>query len=298
FGHRGTWASSVTTAVAPLRWESGTFLATVSGADAITVPPHQGYLVRTQPNTALQGRKFGEFAIEQGARRVLFISPQTPFADSQFQNLSKAVTAAGGETGQLVYDDKKPSYRSEVDEIPRFEPDAIVLGGYAPDTTVMLKELYRAGYAGTKIAFAYAVNQQVLDGVPAEVVEERYTIAPSSNENSTAYQWLVELIGVDKPDPYTVQVYDQINLIIMAMAAAGDSTGAAIKDSICTVSQGEGGTKIDNALDGLSLIAQGKAIDYDGASGPCDFTPEGDIADSSFRYEQVVNGAFSLLKID
>jgi len=32
----GTWASSVTTAVAPLCWESKTFLTTVSGSDSIT----------------------------------------------------------------------------------------------------------------------------------------------------------------------------------------------------------------------------------------------------------------------
>ncbi len=32
----GTWASAVTTAVAPLCWESKTFLTTVSGADTIT----------------------------------------------------------------------------------------------------------------------------------------------------------------------------------------------------------------------------------------------------------------------
>src|SRR5581483_190032 len=50
----GTWASAVTTAVAPLCWESKTFLCTVSGADSITQLPHQGYLIRTQPNTVLQ----------------------------------------------------------------------------------------------------------------------------------------------------------------------------------------------------------------------------------------------------
>ncbi len=293
----GTWASSVTTAVAPLCWESGTFLATVSGADAITELPHNGYLVRTQPNTTLQGRKFGEFALEKGAKRVFFVSPQTPFAESQYTNMAKAVEAGGGEAASLVYDDKKPSYRSEVDEIMRFNPDAVVLGGYAPDTTVMLKELYRAGFEGTKIAFAYAVNQQVLDGVQKEVVEGCYTIAPSSNENSTAYKRLVDMIGVESPDPYTVQVYDQINLIIMAMAAAGESTGTAIKDSVRTVSQGEGGTKVDNAIDGLKLIAEGKAVDYDGASGPCDFTDTGDISDSSFRYEQVLDGKFSFINI-
>src|SRR5262245_45377869 len=50
----GTWASAVTTAVAPLCWESKTFLTTVSGSDTITQLPHQGYLIRTQPNTHLQ----------------------------------------------------------------------------------------------------------------------------------------------------------------------------------------------------------------------------------------------------
>ena len=35
----GTWASAVTTAVAPLCWESRTMLFTVSGADSITKLP-------------------------------------------------------------------------------------------------------------------------------------------------------------------------------------------------------------------------------------------------------------------
>ena len=51
----GTWASAVTTAVAPLCWESKTFLTTTSGADSITLLPHQGYLIRTQPNTTAAG---------------------------------------------------------------------------------------------------------------------------------------------------------------------------------------------------------------------------------------------------
>src|SRR5271155_5511511 len=80
----GTWASSVTTAGSPLCWESKTVLCTTSGADSITQLPHQGYLFRTQPNTTLQGRKFGEFCVAQGPKRIFFVSPQTPFAASSF----------------------------------------------------------------------------------------------------------------------------------------------------------------------------------------------------------------------
>lgn len=293
----GTWASSVTTAVAPLCWESKTFLCTVSGADAITALPHQGFLVRTQPNTTLQGRKFGEFALEQGAKKVYFLSPQTPFADSQFTNIKAAVEKAGGSAEKLIYDDKKPSYRTEIDQVLAAKPDAIILGGYTPDTTVLLKDLFKADYKGRKIAFAYSVNQKLLEGVPADVAEGIYTIAPSPAEGSNAYKRLVKLIGVDSPDPYTTQIYDHINLVLMAIAMGGDASGAAIKDNIRKISQAAGGAKVDNALDGLKLIAEKKPVDYDGASGPCDFTDIGDIADCKFRYEQVKAGKLSLVKI-
>ena len=293
----GTWASSVTTAVAPLCWESKTFLATVSGADSITQLPHQGYLIRTQPNTTLQGRKFGEFCVAEKAKRVFFLSPQTPFAKSQFDNITEAVKKAGGETGSLIYDDKKPAYRSEIDEVLRFKPDAIIFGGYTPDTAVMLKDAYRAGYGGLKVAFGYAVNQKLVESVPAEVVDKTFTIAPSPAEGSKAYARLVKMIGVASPDPYTTQVYDQINLILMAIAIAGDTSGTAIKDAVRKISQAQGGAKVDNAIDGLKAIAAKQPVDYDGASGPCDFTETGDIADCQFRYEQVQGGKLALVKI-
>lgn len=293
----GTWSSAVTTAVAPLCWESKTFLATTSGADSITQLPHQGYLIRTQPNTTLQGRKFGEFALEQGAKRIFFVSPQTPFFKSQFESMTAAIKAGGGETSSLVYDDKKPSYRSEIDEVLRFKPDGIIFGGYTPDTSVMLKDIYRAGYKGKKIAFAYSVNQKLVESLPADVVEGTFTIAPSPAEGSKAYERLVKLIGVSNPAPYTTQIYDHANLVLMAIAAAGEASGEAIRNTVRKVSQQPGGETVDNALDGLKLIAAGKPVNYEGASGPCDFTDAGDIIDCKFRYEQVKAGKLDLLKI-
>src|SRR3954462_4338418 len=76
----GTWASAVTAAVAPVCWESKTFLTTVSGADTITQLPHQGYLIRTQPNNYLQAAKHAEFIVSLGAKKVYILSIQSPFA--------------------------------------------------------------------------------------------------------------------------------------------------------------------------------------------------------------------------
>ena len=293
----GTWASAVTTAVAPLCWESKVVLCTTSGADSITQLPHQGYVFRTQPNTTLQGKKFGEFCVAQGAKRIFFVCPQTPFATSTFNSITAAVKTGGGETATLIYDDKKPSYRTEVDEVLRFKPDCIVLGGYTPDTLVLLKDLFRADYSGLKVGFGYAVNQKLVESLQAEVVEKTYTIAPSPAEGSKAYERLTKLIGITSPDPYTCQICDHISLVLLAIAYAGDSAGSAIKDSIRKISQAPGGTTIDNVVDGLKAIAAKQTINYEGASGPCDFTDIGDIIDCKFRYDQVQQGKITLIKI-
>ena len=91
----GTWASAVTTAVAPVCWESKTFLTTVSGADSITHLPHQGYLIRTQPNNELQATNHGKFIIRHGAKRVFILAIQAPFAEPTRKYLTDALTAKG-----------------------------------------------------------------------------------------------------------------------------------------------------------------------------------------------------------
>jgi branched-chain amino acid transport system substrate-binding protein len=62
------------------------------------------------------------------------------------------------------------------------------------------------------------------------------------------------------------------------------------------ISQG-GGVKVESAAEGIKLLAQGKEVNFDGASGPCEFTETGDILDTRFRYEQAEKGKFKLLRI-
>ena len=102
----GTWASAVTSAVAPVCWESKTFLTTVSGADSITLLPHQGYLIRTQPNGHLQATKLGEFLLTLKVKRVYVMSAQTPYALPVQKRVAEVLAAGGSEVvGGLVFTD-------------------------------------------------------------------------------------------------------------------------------------------------------------------------------------------------
>ena len=294
----GTWASAVTTAVAPLCWESRTFLTTVSGSDTITLLPHQGYLVRTQPNTQLQGKKFAEFMAAQGSRRVAILAVQAPFALPTQKVVGEELKKHGSElVAAVVYDKDKTTYRSEIDQVLKDKPDMIYLNGYTADVTVVLKDLYKAGYTGAKIAQAYAVNQKLLSALPPEVTEGTWTIAPSPSIESSAYKRLAQALGNDDLDPYSCQTHDHLSLVALAIAhAKGEATGTGIRDHVRKISQG-GGARVDSAAEGLKLLAQGKEINFDGASGPCDFNEIGDILDTKFRYEQAEKGRFKLLKI-
>ena len=83
---------------------------------------------------------------------------------------------------------------------------------------------------------------------------------------------------------------------VLTVAKAKEASGTAFKDNVRKISQGDG-VKVYSALEGLKLLAEGKEINYEGASGPCDFTDIGDIQGCRFRYMEVVDGKLKLLKI-
>jgi branched-chain amino acid transport system substrate-binding protein len=294
----GTWASAVTTAVAPLCWESKTFLTTVSGSDTITQLPHQGYLVRTQPNTHLQIGKLGEFLLSIKSKRVFVLAAQTPFALPSQVRLAEVLKKGGSElVGGVIYDKDKTTFRSEIDQALRTKPDMVYLNGYTPDVTVVMKELFKAGYTAGKVAQGYAVNTKLLGSLPAEVTDGTYTATPSPSVDSSGYKRLAKALGNDDLDPYSCQCHDHASLVLLAIAhAKGEATGTAIKDHVRKISQG-GGAKVDSAVDGLKLLAQGREVNFEGASGPCDFTETGDILDCKIRYDLAEKGKFKLVKM-
>jgi ABC-type branched-subunit amino acid transport system substrate-binding protein len=293
----GTWASAVTTAVAPVCWESKTFLTTVSGADSITHLPHNGYLIRTQPNNFLQSTAHAKFIVRHGAKRVFILSIQAPFTGPTQRYLSETLTPAGVTVaGSLIYDKDKTSYRSEVDQALRATPDLIYLNGYAPDVAVVLRDLFRAGYDGGRFTQSYALTAKALTDLPKDVTQGVIAVQPSADVNSPAYAAAVKRLGEASPDSYEAQATDWISIVALTIARAKEASGTALRDTVRKVTNSEG-EKVFTAVDGLEALKQGKEIKYEGASGPCVFTDIGDITDCKFRFNQADNGAFKLLEV-
>ena len=293
----GTWASAVTAAVAPVCWESKTFIMTVSGADSITQLPHQGFLVRTQPTSKLQATAHATYIASLGKKRIGILGIQAPFALATKEHLDNHMKTVGGSVvSHVIYEKDKPSYRSEIDKVMASKPDFLYLNGYATDTVVVLRDLYKGNVDLPKFCQTYAVPQSTLDANPPEVSEGVLTGTPSADVDSGAYKLAADRLGLKEVDGFQAQASDWASLAVLTIAKAGQATGVALKENIRKVSQGDG-QKVYSAVEGLKLLASGKDINYEGVSGPCDFNEVGDITSCRFRYTQVKKGKLEFLKI-
>jgi branched-chain amino acid transport system substrate-binding protein len=292
----GTWASSVTTAVAPLCWQNRIPLFTVSGADTITRLPHLGYIFRTQPDSQEQFKSVIRYMHASGGTRIGYMGPQAPFVPGWLRQMEEYARANNLQHSNLIYEADKTSLRSEVETMMRNTPNFIFLGGYATDTAVLLRDLFRAGYTGRLIAPAYAANQTLVNNQPPEVTNGLMVYEPWGAVESEGFKRIQRMLNRQDIDPYTAQCYDHINLALLAIARSGTATGESIKDTVRTVSQG-GGTAVNWVLDGLPLIRANTKIDFTGASGPCDFDAIGDISGVQYRFARYNNRVLETVRI-
>ena len=294
-----TWASAVTLAVKPLCVEAKVFLIGVSGADAVTQGDHKGYVARTQPNTNLQGRMYAKFAMTKKEwKRVAYLALQTPYARSFGDAFTAIVKAAGATiTDDLIYEDKKPSYRSEVTRVLATNPDLIMLEGYTPDSIVMMKEIYKAGYKGAILAPSFAINAKFIEGVGADVAEGIWNMDRAPLFDSPAYKEFSAAVARADQSPYAPQAWDQMSIVALALAAGkGEVSGTVIKDHLRTVANPPG-TAAYSYSEGARLLGEGKKINYEGASGSCDFDAIGDILSAPFAVQQVRKGKSELAQV-
>jgi len=116
------------------------------------------------------------------------------------------------------------------------------------------------------------------------------TPAPDREDTYNAY---LNVVGA-KPNgqiqfPYGCAAYDEINLLLLGIASAKSTEGRAIADHIMKVANGPG-ERATTFAEGAKLLAEGKPINYDGASSSADFLPNGMLKSRDFALYQIKGG--------
>ncbi len=252
---------------------------------------------RTAPSDVLQGRVLGDLMLADGNATVGMLVLQDAYGTGLADNAEKSITGGGGEVVEkVIYDPKAASFATEVGKVKAADPDAIAVISFE-EVKKIVPELVKQGIgpATKKIYFVdgnigdYSKDfaKGTLKGVKAtqpgaEVQTDFQTRMKGIDSSLTIYN-------------YGPESYDAVVLSALAAEAAGDDAGESIASQMQAVSTG--GEKCTEYKACLDLLKDDKDIDYDGVSGPIEFSDKGDPSQASIGiYQYGADNTYAFLE--
>jgi len=240
----------------------------------------KGLYFRTSPSDRLQGQVLADLAIQEGFSNVAVMARQ----DAYGEGLAEQVVATLEEKGataaaHVLYAADAQNFTAEVNEIAGAQPDALVLIAFN-ETTKIVPQLIAKGIGPQDIQLYF------VDGNMADYSTESFDLtgvkgtfpAPAEVDESFNDQlneaWKASGgSGNLKDYTYGPQSYDAAIMTALAAVAADDDSGESIASQLLDVSRE--GTPCEGFEECAALLEDGEDIDYNGASGPCDFNDTG-----------------------
>lgn len=238
--------------------------------------PDKGLYFRTAPSDVLQGRVMGELVIADGHLDTVIMALDDPYGTGLAENVEKSITAGGGKVVEkIIYDPKAASYSAEVSKVAAAEAEALVLIGF-DETRKIIPELVAQGVGPDKLP-VYFVDGNLGDyskDFKRGVLKGMKGTLPGAESGDDFRKRLLEVDPKLTDFSYGPEAYDAAVLTALAAVAAKSDAGTAIATKLVDVSRD--GKKCTTFADCVALLSSGENIDYDGVSGPVEFSDKGD----------------------
>lgn len=264
----------------PLAVEAG--VAVVSPAatfPGLTTADDDGYFFRTIPAYGHQGLALGEVLSEAGPVDVALLYVDDEFGRALAPALAEGLEAHGS---SLVLAQGVPPGTADLSivlgRLADAAPDVVVLGStYASvdATKALITSAIAAGYGGAKLWLTTQNTGDYSQALPAGTLLGVNGIIEGYQPDEAFVARLKSVDASLTDVRYAAEAYDAVILAALAAVQGGDE-GSAIAANLGDVSVG--GLKCANFAECLAPLQAGEDIDYDGMSGPLNFTPEGDIS--------------------
>jgi branched-chain amino acid transport system substrate-binding protein len=284
----GIYSSAVCLAVMPILAAADVPLMTTGSNPNITMTRQKDLVFRTVPSDAIGGRAYVAAALRLKLKKMAVMENNTPYGIGLGDVIAQKFAAHGGiVTDKVVYNLGQASYRSEIEKANEGKPDLIVICAYPSDAIQVFKEAYRLGVNTRWMAYSFAFGPEFVHAVGAEPATACISIDPALNVDSPAYKHATALLtkaGVSAVDLFGYHAYDQLTIFLLAiLAAKGDTKGDAITANIRRVADPPG-DKVGTWAAAMPLVKAGKKVNYEGATGPCDFDARGDTIEAHGVY--------------
>jgi len=235
-----------------------------------------GLYFRTAPSDVLQGRVMGNLLISDGHLDVGILALDDAYGTGLAENVEISVTDGGGTiTESIIYNPQAATFSAEVAQMAASNPEAIVLIGFE-ETKKMIPEMIAQGIGPQDVPL-YLVDGNTADYSadfqPGTLEGSKGTL-PGSETTGDFRERLLEVDPALTEFSYAPESYDAAILIALAAVAAECDTGEAMSGSIVEITKD--GEKCTTFADCKELLEAGEDIDFDGLSGPVEFSDVGD----------------------
>ena len=241
---------------------------------ALSTDEDGGLFFRTAPSDAREGEVMADILTEHGVKSIALTYSNSDYGKGLSDAIATSFKAKGGVvTIDIPHDDTKSDFSAEVASLAAAGGDLLVVAGYLDsggkgiiqaslDTGAFTKFGLPGGMVGDALPLAIG---PALDGSYGQV-------AQSDSGGAQVLTDIGKAAGFDATQPYTMESYDATALMLLAMQAANSTDPKVYKEKIMEIANGPADGSGEKILPGqlghaMELIAAGKAIDYDGASG-------------------------------
>jgi branched-chain amino acid transport system substrate-binding protein len=275
-------------------------ISPASTSPALTDVDDDGFLYRTTISDAAQGVILGKLVYE-----ILgFTSACTMYVNNAYgQGLSEQFAETFEELGGTVTAqvshaaEEQLSYLAELNQCVEGGPEVLAAISYPEHAGVYLKEALEQGLIDQFVFCDGTKSDDQFEALGWEYFEGMSGTAPGALEAvaGTTFTAAYEVeYGEYPPFPFMRESYDAVYVIALAAEAAGSTDAKAIRDAIDDIANPPGevvNPGVDGFTSALGLIEAGTAIDYQGAAGPIDFDPNGDVLQGAIEVWDVTGGA-------
>jgi branched-chain amino acid transport system substrate-binding protein len=263
----------------------------------LTTLDDKGYFFRTAPSDARGGQILADITKDRKVKSVAITYTNNDYGKGLADVYKAAVEAHGIKvTTVTAHEDGKADYSSEVATLASAGGDAVAVIGYLDQGGKgIIQASLDSGAFDKFILSDGMIGQSLVDAFGKDLKKSFGSMPGSTGKGAGVFANVAKAGGIDSSGPYTGESYDAAALIVLAMQAGGSADRASIAKNVMDVANGPG-TKIypGELKKGLDLLAKGKKVDYEGATGVT-FTSVGE-AEGSFLEQEVKAGKFKTKK--
>jgi branched-chain amino acid transport system substrate-binding protein len=258
----------------------------------------RGLWFRTFATTQVQAAVAAMLARDAGIGRVTILYKNDDWGQDIARMAAAAFEGVGIEVAaQIAITDAQPSYRAEVTEALRSQPDALYLPLYPTEGIAVVREWLGLGGTGTMIGanslksddFRSAVGLENLTGfIGTDTSSPRVDSAAGFVEAFTAQ------FGRAPSGPGLPNSFDATAIALLAYHAAGRAaTGAEIAAQVPRVTD-PAGEAIPATVEGfaraMEVLSAGGTVSYQGGTGAVTFDANGDVSAPAVAWTFAADG--------